>query len=401
MATAERMALAEAAFLPRPERRMESSQYTLDAKLDIPYEGFGGHHHFVLGGQAIHGELEDGVFGMENGGHGNGTVQEHRMWSLFAEDNWSPVDALTITLGLRHDRHNLFGGHLSPRAYAVYDLAGGWTLKGGVSTGYKTPKTTDLYDGITGFGGQGTSPWAGNPDLAPETSVNSEIALYWNSADGGHGFNITAFQNDFEDKIERAEASRSCTETGGVRPCVNLGEFWAVLGTGSVNQYVNVDEARIRGIEIAGRHRIAEPLSIRANYTWTDSERLSGSDIGLPLTEAAKHMFNATLDWAISERLGVQLIGEARSKRYRGQVDDAGNPMYYGGYEVFHLAAQYRFNDNVAVSARINNLLNEDFTRFTTRFIDNGDGTWTPQYLDDYNNKDKARNLWMSLNVRF
>src|SRR5690606_16789322 len=154
-------------------------------------------------------------------------------------------------------------------------------------------------------------------------------------------------------------------------------------------------------IEVAGRHRIAEPMTIRANYTWTDSERLSGSDAGLPLTEAARHMFNATLDWTISEHFSMQLIGEARSKRYRGQVDDAGNPMYYGDYEVFHLAAQYRFNDNVAVSARINNLLDEDFTSFATRFVDNGDGTWTPQYLDDYNNKDKARNLWMSLNVRF
>src|SRR5690606_35670415 len=124
-------------------------------------------HHFVVGGQAIDGELEDGVFGMESDGYGNGTVQEHRMWSVFAEDNWTPIDALTVTGGVRYDHHNLFGGHVSPRVYAVYEMSDTWTLKGGVSTGYKTPKTTDLYDGITGFGGQGTSPWAGNPDLEP------------------------------------------------------------------------------------------------------------------------------------------------------------------------------------------------------------------------------------------
>ncbi|WP_149194921.1 TonB-dependent receptor domain-containing protein [Luteimonas suaedae] len=398
---AERMALAEAAFLPRPARTMESSQYTLDAKLDVPYDGLGGDHHFVVGGQAIDGELEDGVFGMESGGYGNGTVQKHRMWSLFAEDNWSPVDPLTLTLGLRHDDHNLFGGSLSPRAYAVYDLAPNWTLKGGVSTGYKTPKTTDLYDGITGFGGQGTNPWAGNPDLEPETSVNSEIALYWTSPGGAHNFNITAFQNDFEDKIERAEVSRSCTDTGGVRPCVNLGEYWAVLGTGNVNQYINVDEARIRGIEVAGRYRLVEPLSIRANYTYTDSERLSGDDAGLPLTQSVRHMLNATLDWAVTDRFSMQLIGETRSRRYRGSTDDDGNALYYKGYEVLHLAAQYRFNDHVSVAARINNLLDEDFTSFRTTFSENDDGSYTPIYLDDYNNKDKARNVWASVNVRF
>ena len=401
MSRANRQALMVSTFLPRPKRTMESNQYTLDAKFDIPVEGWGGRHHFVFGGQVIDGELEDGVFGMENGGYGNGTVQAQKMWSLFAEDNWSPMDALTITLGLRHDDHNLFGGHLSPRVYGVYEMAGGWTLKGGVSTGYKTPKTTDLYDGITGFGGQGTSPWAGNPDLKPETSVNSEIALYWNSTDGAHNFNITAFRNRFEDKIERTEVSRSCTVTGGLRPCVNLGEYWAVLGVGNVNQYINVDKARIQGLEVAGRWRIVEPLSLRANYTLTDSERKSGAEAGLPLTQSARHMFNATLDWSINDAFSVQLIGEARSRRYRGALDANGDPMYFNGYEVLHLAAQYRLNEHVSLSARINNLLDKDFTSFQTTFVDNGSGGYVLTYLDDYNNKDKSRNLWLSLNVRF
>ena len=151
---------------------MESRQYTLDGKLDMPFEGWGGNHHFVVGGQVIDGELEDGVFGMESG-NGRGTVQDHEMWSVLVEDNWTPVEQLTVTGGLRHDDHNRFGGHLSPRLYGVYTISPAWTLKGGISTGYKTPKTTDLYDGITGFGGQGTLPFAGNPDLQPETSVTA------------------------------------------------------------------------------------------------------------------------------------------------------------------------------------------------------------------------------------
>ena len=46
----------------------------------------------------------------------------------------------------------------------------------------------------------------GNPDLELETSVNSEIALYWESPNR-HNANITVFQNDFKDKISRQEAS--------------------------------------------------------------------------------------------------------------------------------------------------------------------------------------------------
>lgn len=392
----ERRQLVIDSFLARPRRTMESSQYTLDAKVDF---ALGVQHRLVVGGQAIDGELEDGVFGLESGGEGNGTVQAHEMWSLFAEDNWSPTEALTVTLGLRHDDHNVFGSQLSPRAYAVWDIGPAWTLKGGVSTGYKTPKTTDLYDGITGFGGQGTSPFVGNPDLQPETSVNSEVALYWSSPDSRHNFNVTVFRNDFEDKIARGETNLSCEQTGGVRPCANLGDY-ALLGYTTYAQNINIDEVRIQGAELAGRWGITDTLSLRANYTYTDSEQLSGPDEGLPLTDTARHMANATLGWQPTDGFSMQLISETRSKRYRDVVDDVRRD--YEDYTVLHLGAQYRFNDHVSVNARINNLLDEDFTSFQTLWTqDPNTGEWAPTYLDDYNNKDKARNLWLGVNVRF
>src|SRR5690606_28873559 len=211
-------------FLPRSQRIMESSQYTLDAKLEIPVEDFFGRHQVILGGQVIRGELEDGVFGLEGGSAGS-EVSEFNMYSLFAEDNWTMVDDFTLTAGVRFDDHESFGSNVSPRLYGVYNLSTSWTLKGGVSTGYKTPKTTDLFNGITGFGGQGTTPFAGNPDLQPEKSVSSELALYWESMAGGHNFNITVFNNDFEDKIETGTAVQTCSATNGAKPCVNLGEY--------------------------------------------------------------------------------------------------------------------------------------------------------------------------------
>ncbi|MEN1971024.1 TonB-dependent receptor [Luteimonas sp. MJ204] len=391
----ERQQLAVEAFLPRPKRTMESRQYTLDGKLDF---ALGANHHVIVGGQVVDGELEDGVFGMEGGGDGGGTVQEHKMWSVFAEDNWNPIDALTVTLGLRHDDHNMFGSRLSPRAYAVWDLAPAWTLKGGVSTGYKTPKTTDLYDGIIGFGGQGTSPFVGNPDLEPETSVNTEVALCWTAPEGGHNFNVTIFRNDFDDKIARGETSQSCEETGGVRPCANLGDF-GLLGYTTYAQNINIDEVRIQGAEVAGRWGISEAWSLRANYTFTDSEQLSGDDKGLPLTNTAKHMVNASLNWQATDDFSMQLSSETRSKRFRDVID--GVRYDYEDYTVLHLGAQYRFSENVRLNARINNLLDEDFTSFRTVWTQDPTGAYEPTYYDDYNNKDKSRNLWLSLNVQF
>ena len=73
----------------------------------------------------------------------------------------------------------------------------------------------------------------------------------------------------------------------------------------------------------------------------------------------------------------------------------------YEDYTVLHLGAQYRFSDNVRLNARINNLLDEDFTSFRTVWTQDAIGAYTPTYFDDYNNKDKSRNLWLSLNVQF
>lgn len=397
MTVDERKAAAEAAFLPRPLRQLESNQYTLDARLDIPVEGWGGSHRFVVGGQYINGELNDGVFGLEASTEGVQGVQKQKQWSLFAEDNWAPIEMLTITGGIRYDEHQMFGGHFSPRLYAVFTATPTLTIKGGVSTGYKTPKTTDLYDGITGFGGQGTSPFIGNPDLKPETSVNSEIAIYWNPTPTD-GINITYFQNDFKDKISTTTV-QPCDVTGGVRPCANLGDYYTILnyGDGGVSQSINVDKAKVKGIEAAARYQIFDGVNARANYTYTDSEQKSGPQAGRPLTNLAKHMANATLDWRATDKLSAQLTLEVRSKRYRGVSATTGEHLYHKGYEVLHLGAQYRLNDFITVSGRVNNLLNKDFTAYTTTFDANDE----PVYTDHYNNKDKARNYWISLNARF
>lgn len=399
---AERKAIAESTFLPRPDRPLESRQYTLDARLDIPFQA-AGEHTLVIGAQVIDGELEDGVFGFED--NAPGQVQEQKMYSVFVEDSWAPIPAFTLTAGARYDEHDLFGTQVSPRLYGVYNLAPTWTLKGGASTGYKTPKTTDLYDGIIGFGGQGTIPFAGNPDLTPETSVNSELGLFWDSA-AGHKLNITYFDSKFEDKIARGEAVSSCDLTGGVRPCVNLGAF-GQLGYTSWNQNINIDEVSIQGVELVGRYFLHSDWTLNANYTWTDSEQESGLEQGQPLTNTAEHMANVSLGWQVLGNFSLTLQSELRSDRYRGWNTVTDEPMYFENYVVWNLGAHYQITDNITLFARINNLLDEQFDTYQTAFVDiNGDGLYEQdsdevQFTDDYNVIAANRNFWLSLQYEF
>lgn len=388
----ERRDIAEENFLPRQKRTLESEQYTLDGKIDLPFELFG-EHTAVFGTQIIRGELTDGVFGMEEGTPGR--KQDHNMWSLFAEDTWNFTQPFALTSGLRYDNHEVFGDQFSPRLYGVYTFTDELTVKGGVSTGFKTPKTTQLYDGVVGFGGQGTTPQFGNPDLQPETSISSELAVYWQSPKG-HSLNATIFHNKFEDKI----SSQPCGANSGIT-CSSSGEY-ADLGYSSANKVINIDEVVIQGIELAGKVNLLETVSVRANYTYTDSEQKSGVNKGLPLGGTAKHMANATLDWKPMDAVSLFLTAEHRAKRFDSSNSEVNDELYFKDYTIFHLGGSYKINETFTVNARVNNLLDEDFTSYRTSFTSTDNGlTYTPSYTDDYNNKYKSRSYWLSLNTRF
>src|SRR5690606_7308469 len=235
--TADERATLES-FLPRSMRVLELDGLVFDTKFDFDL----GRHYLSVGGQYNDTEMEDGVFGMYGDGFREGTVQKHEQWALFAEDNWSLTDSLTATLGVRYDQHNIFGSQTSPRGYLVWTANPSWTVKGGISTGYKTPRPDQLFPGITGFGGQGVSPFVGTPDLQPETSTNYELAGYYDNLDG-FTVNATVFRNQFKDKIATSDAVPNCEVAPSGVDCVDIGPGWADLGYLSFSQANNIERA--------------------------------------------------------------------------------------------------------------------------------------------------------------
>src|SRR5690606_16743716 len=113
-----------------------------------------------------------------------------------------------------------------------------------------------------------------------------------------------------------------------------------------------------------------------------------------------------TLDWQATDRLSFLLTGEARTRRYRGLHVITDEELYYKSYAVLNLGAAYEANDWLTFNVRVNNLLDRDFTTYDADFTDlNEDGDYLDTdealFFDHYNNKDKARSFWVSLNARF
>lgn len=390
-----------AEFLPRPNREIGIDSYTLDTKLDT---SIGESHAITLGAQYYDADMTDGVFGMDGAGFDKNAKAKHRQIAIFAEDHWALNDSLVATLGARFDDHNIFGDHLSPRVYLTWTASENLTLKGGVSTGYKTPEPNQLFSGITGFGGQGVNPMVGNPDLKPEESINYEAAIYFDNLQGFTA-NATVFYNDFKDRIANQSSAQNCYNVNDEKvlteDCVDIGPGWAGYGFNSFSQSINIDKARTQGIELASRYEITPAWVIRGNYTFTDSEQTSGDEKGLPLVDTPEHMFNATLEWQVSDRFNMHLTSEVRSKRFDNlytNADSVEYKRYFKAYEVFHLGASFKASDTLTLNARINNVFDKDLSTYSYVLNDAQNGY---SRLADYPTTAASRSFWLSANMVF
>ncbi|HBC8464209.1 TPA: TonB-dependent receptor, partial [Escherichia coli] len=216
-------------------RELKESNFILNSLLLAPV---GESHLVTVGGEYQNSSMKDGVVLTSTG-----ETFRQKSWSAFVEDEWHITDAVALTVGSRYEHHEVFGGHLSPRAYMVWDVADEWTLKGGVTTGYKAPGMGQLHKGISGVSGQGRTNLLGNPDLKPEESVSYEAGVYYDNH-AGLNANITGFMTEFSNKI----VSYSIDD--------------------NTRSYTNSGKARTQGVEFAGTLPLwSEDVTLSLNYT--------------------------------------------------------------------------------------------------------------------------------------
>lgn len=364
------------------------SARTLEARNDIidsRFAGKVGALAFTVGGQYWKARMVEGVAP---------EPFTFTQWAGFAEATWTIVDGFNLTGGARYDDHSTFGSKWSPRAYAVWNINDNVTLKGGVSRGFKTPRVEQIAEGIIGFGRQGTLPLLGTPGLSPETSTSYEAGLYFDS----HGFfsgNVTLFSNDFNDRITSGVFVPNCQFAASPnRPgCVDVGNFPTIE---QFSQSINIDKARTRGAEVATRFTFSPAVSLVLNYTYTDSEQLSGPNEGLPLVGMPKHMLNGNLRWKLGDKASVWARAEIRSSRFRNDADDRAGVGDFRGYELFHIGGSYQITPAFRLAATVNNILDTDYAEYVSYDSDGAD-----VFTSAYAINQEGRRLWLSATVDF
>ena len=340
---------------PGREMELENSVFNTQSSL------FLGDHVATLGGQYKYEDLSDN--GNQLAGAEDLTRLTRWSWALFAEDEWSLTDSFALTTGLRMDRDENYGTHWSPRVYGVWQATEQWTVKGGVSSGYRSPDiraAVDSWGQITGGGRGDPAVIVGNSSLKPEESLSQEIGVLWDGLNGVSA-GVTLFNTDFEDKITEL---RRCTDTTGNASgqCVVNGEAYRFI-----SDRVNVDEARMRGVEATFDWDITASVSLAANYTYTESEQRSGDFRGEPLNQMPKHMFNTTLDWQASNRLGswARLNYRSETSEYLSRTSMAESTP---AYTLVDVGGTYDVNQNLKLLAGVYNVFNEqiDYASYET-----------------------------------
>lgn len=351
-----------------------AQELVLDGSVSMPFT-WGYDHNLTLGAQWARSELDNpnslGSRPIPGQVLGD-SLAKTSSFAVFAEDSVTLLEDLTLTLGLRADKHEDFGSHLSPRAYLVWHPSDEWTIRGGYSTGFRAPSlrqsSRNFVEQSRGAGCilVGACSTLGNPDLKPETTQNFEIGASWDR--GGWSLGVTAFHTDFENKLNKR-----------LLP-VSLG--------GGVNwqEYVNVDEAVTSGIEASlrvplienGASGWAENLTWSTNLTWMAEAK--DSKTGQPLTSTPKWSLSTALDWQVNENLNLSAQGNFVGKQLHLDWRNANHDSQFGSQRIsnssmlFDLGASYSLHEHAQINLGVKNL----FDRNVSGDIDTGNNFYVP-----------------------
>lgn len=375
-------------------RSPEIRNTVVDGKFTTPFELLG-NHTLVTGGQYTKGDLTDQNPGMRTGLDDEFSIEQ---WAGFAEDEWWLTDTFALTGGLRMDHHQVYGQHWSPRGYAVWHATENFTLKGGVSTGFRAPEIRQIAPGYAYTTGGGNCFYGRKPPkgrnrcgviigadgLEAEKSTSYEFSVLWDNLDNMQ-LGATYFYTDFKDKI----TNRQVLDAAG-----NPVE-WSVDPNYVLYENLNIDDAVMQGVELTGTWMATETITVRGNYTYTDSEQKTGDYSGLPLARTPEHMANIRADWItpidkLESWAAANYHGKETNAGFR--TGSAGKAVYKNGvivgreyedYFTFDIGGSYAFSENVKFNAALYNLFDKRVG------------------VDQFNDVVEGRRLWVSMTSNF
>lgn len=221
-------------------------------------------------------------------------------------------------VSVRQDDNEQFGKKATGGIAFAHEFSESFRATASYGTAFKAPTFNDLY-----------YPFSGNQDLKPENSKNLELGIAGRLAEGEWA--ISAFQNKIDDLIQ-----------------------WRDTG-GGVWKPMNVAAAKITGLEASVAQRLGD-WQLSGNATLQNPEVASGAQAGDLLMNRPKQILNVDLERQFG-RFSAGAAVHAEGRRY----NDTYNLEPLDGFGTLDLRAKYQISREVAVGAKLANVLDHDY----------------------------------------
>ncbi len=274
--------------------------------------------------------------------------------ALHALIRWTLAPEQTLHLGLRNDRHSVYGGDTTLRMGYVGTHAD-WTFKALFGEAVQEPTPRTLYGGWTGAGS--------DPTLRPEHSHTTELSATWTRP------RVSSQASLWQTRDRDVIVSRSPGSEGGPG-AANLGQR-TQGGLDLSGQILLPAPAGLKGLRIwAHLSRILQDRADRFTYLAPDLVKTGEGPVG-----DSAH----TKAWVGLSAEGDRFEGTLRA-RYLGPRETVpSNPIrHLGGYATLDLTLTSHW-EGLTFQVRVDNLLDRAYVQPGVRAADAGD---TPGAFD-------------------
>jgi len=242
------------------------------------------------------------------------------------------VHGLTLTGGVRYDKHDVFGTRTTGQGALAWALNDGNTiLRASVGQGFKAPALYQLF-----------SPY-GNLDLKPEEATSWDAGIEQRALGGRFVASATYFSRDTRNQIDFFLCN---TPT----PLCLIEPF---------GYYDNIARTSAHGIELQLTYSPVTELALAANYTHTDTKDRSpgATTFGNELPRRPKSSGNASVTY-----LWPGSLSTAVALRYGGaSFDNASNSRELASYTLIDLRVSYPLTTHLEVYGRVENATNKQY----------------------------------------
>ncbi|WP_422410396.1 MULTISPECIES: TonB-dependent hemoglobin/transferrin/lactoferrin family receptor [unclassified Endozoicomonas] len=270
------------------------------------------------------------------------------------------AEAWTLQTGVRYDRFETKDNRpdsdieekkqsdnaVSPSVALIWDTTDWLTLTASYNEAFRAPNMEEMFSTGTHFATPvGTNRFVPNPNLKPEEAKNKEISARMNFAGllSDDELTITAnvFQNDVDNFITQFVYDPN------------------IFGVPTKTTWKNVDEAQLKGFELAGQYRYQD-IQLGLSYGQTRGED----------KKTGEYLDNIPADKVVADAAYLMLQGDLKiGSRYTyvsAQEDirsDYDGQSSYDSYDLVDLYASYEPTTGalkgIKTDLTVNNLMNE------------------------------------------